>query len=381
MPRKGENIYKRKDGRWEGRYIMGRSADGKAVYKSLYAKSYKDIREKLKTAKQNQSETMEQVDDSKSVSIEGIAGKWLNSKEHQLKESTRIKYKNILQRYIYPYFEKSDDINSISHETMEAFVKELLTTGGKNKKGLSEKTVADVISVIRQIEKYAVSHGIEMNFYSTDISIKHKTGTLNILSVQEEQKLLKYLAENMDSRNFGIYLCLFTGIRIGELCALTWDDISVKEKMLNVCSTMQRIQIDTPTSKTKTHIMITSPKSNCSIRKIPLSDDVLAIINKRFMESSGYVLTGKCDKYIEPRTMEYYFKSVCEACGIRAVNFHALRHTFATRCVEAGCDVKSLSEILGHSSVNMTMNRYVHPSMDLKRKSIELHSGLFAVRN
>lgn len=381
MPRKGENIYIRKDGRWEGRYIIGRSVDGKAIYKSLYAKSYKEVREKIKNDKQNQYELISKSEDTQHNSFEEIARKWFDSREHQIKESTRIKYRNMLQRYILPYFKNLEDVKSITHETMDAFVKELLTAGGKNKKGLSEKTVADIISIMRLIEKYAISHGMEMSSFCADINIKYKPNSLNILSVQEEEKILNHLEKNMDNRNFGIYLCLFTGIRLGELCALTWEDLSVKEKVLYVHSTMQRIQIENPTSNTKTRIITTSPKSNSSIREIPLSDGVLEIITDKFKGSIGYVLTGNCDKYIEPRAMEYYFKRICESCEIRIVNFHVLRHTFATRCVEAGCDVKSLSEILGHSSVNMTMNRYVHPSMDLKRKSIELHSGLFAVRN
>ena len=381
MPRKGENIYKRKDGRWEARYIQGRSVEGKAIYKSIYAKSYKEVREKIKLFKQNQSESHNQSEDNKQISFEKMAGKWLNSKEHKIKESTRVKYKNLLPSYIIPYFRKVDDLKSITHEMIEDFVKELLTTGGKNRMGLSEKTVADIISIMRMIEKYAALHGVEMHSFCSNIIIKQRATTLNVLSVQEEGCLFKYLEANMDYRNFGIYLCLFTGIRIGELCALTWTDISLKEKLLNVHSTMQRIQKDSPSSNTKTHIMITSPKSNSSIRKIPLSDEVLKILIDRFDGSTGFVLTGKCDKYIEPRAMEYYFKKVCKACDIRTVNFHTLRHTFATRCVEAGCDVKSLSEILGHSTVNLTMNRYIHPSMDLKRKSIELHSGIFAVKN
>lgn len=358
MPRKGENIYKRKDGRWEGRYICRRTTDGKAVYKSLYAKSYRDLKEKMIIAKQSQQESMIDSGSSTIINYADLADKWLKAKEYQVKESSRIKYKNMLQNYILPAFSKLG-INSITHETIETFVNELLTVGGSKKTGLSEKTVADIISIMRSIEKYAVLHGIMTTPFCIDISIRQKVSTLCVLSIDEEEMLIKYLKENMDYRNFGIYLCLFTGIRIGELCALTWQDISVQDRILYIHSTMQRIQVDDRSSVKKTRIMISSPKSSCSIRMIPLAENILEIISNMFNQEEGYVLTGDSEKYIEPRAMEYYFKRVCEACNLRKVNFHTLRHTFATRCVEAGCDIKSLSEILGHSCVNMTMNRYV----------------------
>ena len=175
-------------------------------------------------------------------------------------------------------------------------------------------------------------------------------------------------------------MSMLTGLRIGEICALKWEDISIPEKTVYVHSTMQRIQIVDPMeAKTKTKISITTPKSSCSIRKIPLSDEIITIM-EQFEKQSGFVLTGNDSSYIEPRSMHNHFKRVCKNAGIDPVNFHVLRHTFATRCVELGFDVKSLSEILGHANVSITLNRYVHPSMALKRANMEKLSELFAVK-
>jgi integrase len=183
----------------------------------------------------------------------------------------------------------------------------------------------------------------------------------------------------MSERNLGILLCLFTGMRVGEICALKWEDFSFQEKSIHVHNTMQRLQIPDSTTAQKTRIMVTSPKSKCSIRTIPIPDSLIQLIQKEFPNRQGYVLAAVNEKYIEPRTMQKYFHYVQKQCGLVPVNFHALRHTFATRCIELGFDVKSLSEILGHATVNITLNRYVHPSMELKQQNMQKLSSLLAV--
>lgn len=160
-----------------------------------------------------------------------------------------------------------------------------------------------------------------------------------------------------------------------ELCALKWEDISVDDKTIYIHKTMQRLK-NFDSTGSKTYIDISSPKSKCSIRTIPLPDVLLSYIQNNCPDQQGYVLTSKENKYLEPRTMQAHFEKIQEKCGLEPVNFHALRHTFATRCVELGFDIKSLSEILGHASVNITMNRYVHPSMELKQQNMQKLSKL-----
>ena len=137
---------------------------------------------------------------------------------------------------------------------------------------------------------------------------------------------------------------------MGELCALRWEDISIGEKTIYVHQTMQRIQSEAEAGK-KAKVVVTEPKSRCSVRKIPIPYQLATMIAQIQTSSYGYFLTGEDDNYIEPRTMQNHFKRALRKCAIAPANFHALRHTFATRCVELGFDVKSLSEILGHASV------------------------------
>jgi integrase len=210
------------------------------------------------------------------------------------------------------------------------------------------------------------------------VSIKQCSKELRILSIKEQDCLYQYLYDNLNERNIGILICLFTGLRIGEICALRWGDISLTEQTLRVRLTMQRIQTSPGTDK-KTKILIAAPKSSCSVRTIPLPNELVQILSSYEREENAYVLTGVTEKFVEPRTMQNHFRRITNACGISNVNYHALRHTFATRCVELGFDIKSLSEILGHASVNITMNRYVHPSMETKRKNMMRLSELFPV--
>lgn len=198
-----------------------------------------------------------------------------------------------------------------------------------------------------------------------------------MLSAQEQQILISSLMEELDLTSLGIYICLFTGIRVGELCALTWDDISLENNTIHIHRTLQRIQV--PDGEKRTTILITEPKSQCSIRDIPIAGTLREMLIQQTIKE-GYVLTGNKNKYVEPRTMQNRFKAIADRCNIRNVHLHTLRHTFATRCIEVGFDVKSLSEILGHASVNITMNRYVHPSIELKQKNMDKLSELFTVK-
>lgn len=201
---------------------------------------------------------------------------------------------------------------------------------------------------------------------------------IRVFSLEEEKQLLEYLQNNMDLPALGILLCLFTGIRIGELCAMKWDDINLDERKMSVGKTMQRIRSSSALER-KTEVRIFEPKSICSVRIIPLPDVLIGLLEK-FYISGAFLLTGSNSHFIEPRTMQNRFKKILAACGIEDANFHAIRHTFATRCVELGFDTKSLSEILGHASVAITMNRYVHPTMTLKRENMNRFSELFTVK-
>lgn len=373
MPRQGKNIYLRNDGRWEGRFIKDR-INGKPRYGYVFGKTYEDAERRLKDAI-SENKTSARGNDCSFVSL---TNEWLLLRTPQLKASSVAKYTNMLNLYLLPFF-GDKQISSISRADIVQLSRELLTTGGTKSTGLAPKTVNSVLSLVKNILEFAAREKSIPTVDTKDIFVKQPQKPMRILSRTEQQRLSSYLRENLTPCNMGILLCLYTGLRIGEICALTWADILIEEQCLYIHQTMQRVQVKGNAEK-KTKVVILPPKSDCSIRKIPIPNKIcqLLLTNKR--QDNAYLLTGMVHSFVEPRNMENRFKAVTKECDISDVNFHALRHTFATRCVELGFDVKSLSEILGHASVNITMNRYVHPSMELKQKNMNLLSELLTTK-
>ena len=193
---------------------------------------------------------------------------------------------------------------------------------------------------------------------------------MRVLTHDEQSSLIRTVLNDMDLYKFGVLLSLYTGIRIGELCALKWEDMCLSDSVLKIRRTMQRIQESDGNTIRKTKIIITVPKSKCSVRLIPLPSFISDIAQQFSNSPQAFILTGDSERFVEPRTMQNHFKSLVAESGIERANFHVLRHTFATRCVEVGFEIKSLSEILGHSNVNITLNRYVHSSFELKSSNM-----------
>lgn len=419
MSRRGENIYHRKDGRWEGRRIIGKKEEGGYRFHYVYGKTYHEVKEKLleyktesdsaavkecgkcaagrrecakhaagsspcmpeqagtETPRPSDPFPKNQPGNPGMATIRGYAVRWLSAMQCQVKESTYMKYRNLLQSYILPELGELA-WQEMNRETLELFLIRLRSSGGCRQQGLSSKTVTDTLSVIRQISRYAGSYGEGMSFDPSSVTVRKEEKETQILTRSEQEILYRFLRSDPDARSLGELICLYTGIRIGEVCALKWDDISFREQAISIRRTMQRIQvIDDPDRKTR--IAVTEPKSRCSVRQIPIPDELAEILLSRRKGGKGYVLTGREDTFVEPRAMERHFASVLRKAGIRQVNFHALRHTFATRCVEIGFDMKSLSVLLGHANVTITMNLYVHPTTDQKRKNMQKLSELLAV--
>lgn len=370
MARRGENIYKRKDGRWEGRYIKGQDIFGKAKYGYVYAKTYMEVKEKLNEIKTQPLNVNINPENAKTV--EQMCFIWLDEIKSQLKSSSYVKYYNIVNNHIIPSIGKYK-IQFLDTATIRRFTDEKLTHGRiDGTGGLSPKTVKDYLSVIKLIIDYASNIGVCCNVNFDLINIKSCDNSIEVLSATQRKALSNYLINNINNTNLGILICLYTGLRIGEICALKFGDISATDRVVHIRKTMQRIQNVNFDSEKKTKIVITSPKSKSSIRDIPIPEFIMRIIEQNFYYTSKeYLLSGDTLHYIEPRTLENRFKTIIKKCGITDVKFHILRHTFATYSVELGFETKSLSEILGHSSVNITLNRYVHSSMELKRINME----------
>lgn len=367
-------IYERKDGRWEGRYINGVSSAG-TKYGYVYGKTRDEVENKLLASMVQ----MKHSDIGFKDTFAAIATEWLNAITPQLKPSSVAKYNNTMNLYLLPYL-GNRMIVSLSRKEISQLCSRLLTTGGAKSNGLAAKTVDGVLSVVKSIFLYA---SIEHNLAVSDlngISIKQPQKHMRILSRIEQQKLCRYLYAHQTPCNIGILLCLFTGLRIGEVCAMKWKDICISEHYISVNKTMQRIQVS-GINNTKTQVIVQTPKSDCSIRRIPLPRELLDLLTSLKICDEAYLLTGTADHFIEPRSLSNQFKRVVKESGVSDLNFHALRHTFATRCVELGFDIKSLSEILGHASVSITLNRYVHPSMELKQKNMDMLSELLTAES
>ena len=351
MPRRGENIYKRKDGRWEARYVKEITADGKKKYASVYADNYKDVKAKQQ---QHLLHPAKIVSNSMNLTVNIMIVEWLESIKNQVKPNTYQKYESVCKNHIIDELGLML-VKLISNHTIINFTNRL------REKSLSAKSINDILIVLGLVFKYAEE---EYEISTPKIRyIKEDNKEMRVLSVDEQLQLTTYLNSNIDVFKLGILIALYTGVRVGELCALKWDDIT--DEYIQINKTMMRIKTDNG----KTEIRIGSPKSDSSKRLIPTPQCLLPLINQ--YRNSGYVLSTDKLNFTEPRLMQIKFEKMIKECGLNKTNFHALRHTFATRCIEAGVDVKTLSEILGHSDVKTTLNRYVHSSFELKQKSMK----------
>lgn len=365
MSKKGENIYKRKDGRWEGRYIRLYDENGKAKYGYVYGKNYSDVKQRL-LEKKAYSGSQEDMDSKCSALYSEVLDAWLQSTRINIKESSYARYSHLIDTHIRSQLGKYQ-ISKISTQLIEGFIENLLSCGRvDNNGGLSAKTVTDILTIVKSTIDYARYNNLVVSCNLSKLTIKKKDKEMRVLCQSEQDALIRVLIADMDLYKFGVLLSLYTGIRIGELCALQWEDLSITNSTLKVRKTMQRIQETNIGASSKTKIIITEPKSDCSIRDIPLPSFLVEIARQFRDHPKAYILSGEQGKYIEPRTMQNRFKTYVKESGISDANFHSLRHTFATRCVEVGFELKSLSEVLGHSNVNITLNRYVHSSFELK---------------
>ena len=361
MSRKGENIYKRKDGRWEGCYKKGVAANGRIIYGSCYGKTYREAKEKLE--KYRQMPPTGTTSSGRSKRFSDYCDEWLLFRQTNVKESTFVKYATALENHIKPFFGGYQS-GLITTELTAAFANHLIHT-----EQLSAKTAKDISVMLKSILKYIAQNTNGMGMVEVAMP-KYTAKEIRVLSYEEQQRLISFLLKDMDAYKFGVLFALTTGLRLGEVCALRAKDISLTEKTVTVRETMQRIKNTGEGAKTK--IVLTAPKSDTSARVVPLTNTAFELCRERAdrYEKNAFLLTGSETKFIEPRVLQYHIKQYSEACGIENMHFHVLRHTFATRCVEVGFEIKSLSEVLGHSSPRITLERYVHSSLEFKRQNM-----------
>lgn len=366
MPRRGENIYHRKDGRWEGRYIKTYSANKKAIYGYVYANTYSEAKQKLISARNSAPSSDETFSE---FSFNQIVIYWLNKKRNSVKTSTITRYETKIYNHIMPIF-ADYKIGEITTLMLENFVFSLSTKGNtRSNTTFSSKTIADTIAILKSILRYAEQFECVLHCNLDCLKIKTETRETKVLTREEQIQVNNQLSQSDDYTSIGILLSLYTGIRIGEVCSLTIDDIDFSISKMHIWRTLQRVP-DRTSQTTKTKLIFTEPKTKKSKRDIPLPYFVTERIKDKKYSTGCFLLSGTPIP-VEPRTLENRYNKFMKELNISDTTFHTLRHTFATRCVEAQFDIKTLSDLLGHSSVNITLNRYVHSSYELKEENMK----------
>lgn len=362
MARKGENIYKRKDGRWEGRYIKGRKPDGKALYGSIYGKKYGDVRAQLITLKSTYAAAREHT----KVSFIGTVRDWLTywlddlQKPH-IKPSTYASYRDKLERHVLPALGEKR-LEKLNENDIQKWI------DGLTVKGLAGSSVRTVYRIFNAaLQKAVMGHCLLVN-PCNDVKLPgEKQQEIHALTIAQQKELERQALQG--KRGEAIIIALYTGMRIGEISALKWKDVDFENNLIYVRQTLQRIP-DYEDGCAKTKIIIDIPKTCTSYRMIPFADNLKAhLLCWKSASRSEYVISCK-GHYAEPRVISYRFKQIAAKAGLAHASFHSLRHTYATRCIERGIDVVTLSRLLGHASSKLTLDTYADSTLEQRKAAM-----------
>lgn len=362
MPRRGENIYKRKDGRWEARVL---EADGK--YRYVYAKTYKGIREK----KQNyQKYEKSRLAESHGPTTDAacLFENWLQGDmKSRVKPSTYGSYYCCVQQYILPFFKKEGN-ELVSETTVVQFTKSV-----KDNATISESYKRKILTIFKTALKDTIKGSPVVSNIIKSVTLPRAANPeVQAFSICEQRLIEQAAFYEKDIRALGIILAFYTGIRLGELCALKWCDLDYEAGTISITKTVTRVKNLQPGGR-KTKLLIGSPKSQMSLRKIPLPkflQNMFLKYKKYCLDENFYLFSGT-EIPVDPRAYEKLFKKILADAGVKDRKFHTIRHTFATRALELGVDIKTLSELLGHSNVTITLNIYAHSLMDQKKIAMD----------
>lgn len=288
---------------------------------------------------------------------------WKIDKKQYVKKSSFSAYTLLIENHLLPNFGNK---LAIEEADVQSFVFQKLETG------LSHKTIKDILIVLKMILKFgAKNKWLQYTPFDIQFPTEREKHNIEVLTKTDQKKIMNYIQEHFTFRNLGVYICLSAGMRIGEVCALTWEDIDTDNGIISVNRTIQRIYVIEDGTR-RTELILDTPKTKNSIREIPISKDLLRILKpfKKIVNPLFFVLTNDA-KPTEPRTYRSYYKNLMKELKMPELKFHGLRHSFATRCIESNCDYKTVSVLLGHSNISTTLNLYVHPNMEQKKKAIE----------
>ncbi|MDF2886783.1 MAG: putative site-specific recombinase [Lacrimispora sp.] len=367
MPRRGENIYKRKDGRWEGRQLK---TEGK--YQYFYGKSYREVKERIK-AYQESGNNVAKKEEKVFASASSLLEIWLDSELlRRVKPSTYESYYHCITKYIIPFY-ISRDYYQITEISVSEFVK-FMHDDNSISQSYKRKILAVYKTALREILKNIPD---SIKILNCIIFPKSEQKEVQVFTMREQYLIEKAVLNCPDKRTLGIVLCFYSGIRLGELCALKWCDFDFENGTLFINRTVSRTK-NFSNDDNKTILLIGTPKSRSSSRKIPLPSFLLSIF-KEYYQLSGkencYFMTGN-EIPIDPRASQKLYKKMLNKAGVSDRKFHAIRHTFATRALELNVDIKTISDILGHSNVAITMNIYAHSLMEHKKIAIDRFNNM-----
>ena len=296
------------------------------------------------------------------ITVDMLLNLWLDNARSGLKPTTFSTYRSICESHLRPAL-GNFALSQLKSEDLQCF---LVGLNGR----FAPATIRGIATVLKKVVEFGGSYSCCASPDDCMCSCTPVRSSVTALTDDEQRRIVSVLTNNLTDRNLGILLCLKTGLRLGEICALRWEDIDLGHGMLKVCRTVSRIKSEKEDSKTL--LYVGRPKTADSFREIPLPPRLLELLRQGCKPDGGFVVSGKADLPCEPRTMQRSFKTILKQAQVRDVNFHVLRHSFATKCVERGFDIKSLSMILGHSDVNITLNTYVHPSCERLRSMMSL---------
>lgn len=365
MAKHGENIRLRKDGRWEGRYIKARTPEGKRVWASVYGQSLEQVRRELTRRKAECG--LYQLSGARCRFGE-LAWQWLASIGCGVKESTLAHYRYTLERYLLPVFGEAE-LGTMDEQTLEQGMLRVMAPVDGSHQPLGTSSARECLVMLRRICKYAAHLRL---IRPIEICVKlpqPRPQKAEPLSGAEQARLRAFVLDNPTARKAGLLLQMELGLRIGEVCGLQWGDFDLKAGILTVRRTVSRIY--DPDGRTK--LVIQTPKTRSSGREIPIPRRLLPLLVElsRGREAEQWFLSGKTGQPVEPRCYRRSIQRYLRRASVRKVRPHLLRHTFATTCLQGGCDLKTLSEMMGHTDPNITLKRYVHSNLSRMRREID----------
>lgn len=363
MARHGENIYKRKDGRYEGRYVIGKTMSGKTRFGYVYARQYSDVRKALLDKKAEQLRSMNRPA-AQRITLAKWMDYWMeNDLLGSVKESSYQVYRRQIDRHLLPALGRFD-LSELTPGVVYEFARKMESSG------MAASTVKGVYRLLAASMRFAQEEGILFKNPCKKIRVQDAEYAEQRVLSRQEQEMLHALPEAQE--DLPTMLGLYTGMRLGEICALKWSDIDWERQTITVRRTAQRVARAHNGGAGKTFLMIGTPKSRRSQRVLPVPAFLLEKLKKRMtIETAEYVF-GVSNRAAEPRTIQRHFQRLMKKLCIAGAHFHTLRHSFATRLLELGVDVKTVSALLGHSSTKTTLDVYAHSLLDRQRSAMEL---------